>query len=68
MGYWPLGLAETARSLLLTAVLFTGPLYETLVVDGEWKHWLSLRPVSDLFSDLMLWRNIVAVCLTFSYP
>ncbi|KAI0431518.1 CaaX protease [Xylaria sp. FL1042] len=60
MGYWPLGLAETARSLLLTAILFSGPLYETLLVDGGWRQWLSLHPISSLFSEWIRWRNIVA--------
>ncbi|KAI0480799.1 CaaX protease [Xylariaceae sp. FL0804] len=64
MGYWPAGLAEAARALLLTAVLFAGPLYETLVVDGAWRDWLSLRPVSELFSEWTTWRNIVAGPLT----
>ncbi|KAH8161198.1 hypothetical protein CIB48_g7042 [Xylaria polymorpha] len=60
MGYWPLGLAETSRSLLLTAILFSGPLYETLIVNGEWRRWFSLQPVSGLFSEWIRWRNIVA--------
>ncbi|KAI0127500.1 CaaX protease, partial [Xylariales sp. AK1849] len=60
MGYWPLGLVETAKSLLLTAVLFAGPLYETFVVHGAWRDWLSLQPVSELFSEWTTWRNIVA--------
>ncbi|KAI0440844.1 CaaX protease [Xylaria telfairii] len=60
MGYWPLGLAEAGRSLLLTAILFSGPLYETLIVDGEWRRWFSLQPVSGLFSEWIRWRNIVA--------
>ncbi|KAI0816659.1 CaaX protease [Xylaria sp. FL0064] len=60
MGYWPLGLAETARSLLLTAILFSGPLYETLIVDGAWRQWLSLYPITSLFSEWIRWRNIIA--------
>ncbi|PNP39479.1 hypothetical protein TGAMA5MH_08497 [Trichoderma gamsii] len=34
MGYWPLGLMETLKTCFLTGVLFAGPLYECLVVDG----------------------------------
>ncbi|KAI5928796.1 hypothetical protein F4810DRAFT_25099 [Camillea tinctor] len=60
MGYWPVGLVETGKCLLLTAILFSGPLYETLVVDGSWRDWFSLQPVSQLFSEWTLWRNIVA--------
>ncbi|KAI1203184.1 CaaX protease [Nemania serpens] len=60
MGYWPLGLPEAARSLLLTAVLFGGPLYEALLVDGQWRRWLSPEPVTGLFTDWVRWRNIIA--------
>ncbi|KAI1866056.1 hypothetical protein JX265_007085 [Neoarthrinium moseri] len=60
MGYWPVGLAEAARSLLLTAILFVGPLYETFIVHGAWRDWLSLQPVSELFNEWTTWRNIVA--------
>ena len=64
MGYWPLGLAETGKSLLLTAILFSGPLFETLLVDGAWTQWLSLYPVTSLFSEWTRWRNLVAVRFT----
>ncbi|KAI0399036.1 CaaX protease [Xylaria palmicola] len=60
MGYWPLGLPETAKSLLLTAILFSGPLYESLLVDGGWREWMTLEPVSGLFGEWTRWRNIVA--------
>ncbi|KAH8202213.1 hypothetical protein TruAng_003590 [Truncatella angustata] len=60
MGYWPLGLAETGKTLFLTAILFAGPLYETFVVHGVWREWLSLRPVTELFSEWTMWRNIIA--------
>ncbi|KAI1129590.1 CaaX protease [Nemania abortiva] len=60
MGYWPLGLVETGKSLLLTAILFSGPLYEALLVDGGWRQCLSLEPVTGLFTDWIRWRNIIA--------
>ncbi|PNY23525.1 CAAX prenyl protease 2 [Tolypocladium capitatum] len=61
MGYWPLGLLETARALLLTALLFAGPLYECLVVDGVWREWLRLEPLRHVGTDWPAWRNMVAV-------
>ena len=61
MGYWPAGVAEAAGALLLTAGLFLGPLFETLVADGGWRAWLSLAPLRELFSEWTEWRNIVAV-------
>ncbi|KAL7627134.1 CAAX prenyl protease [Parahypoxylon ruwenzoriense] len=59
LGYWPVGLVETGKCLLLTAVLFAGPLFETLVVDGGWRGWLALRLVSRISSEWTTWRNIV---------
>jgi prenyl protein peptidase len=61
MGYWPVGLVETAKTLLLTAILFVGPLYETFIVHGAWREWSGLQPVTDLFNEWTAWRNIVAV-------
>ena len=62
MGYWPIGLIEAARSLLLTALLFAAPLYETLVIDGGWSPWLRLQPLGAIWSNWPSWRNLVAVC------
>ncbi|KAI1384492.1 uncharacterized protein F4822DRAFT_365360 [Hypoxylon trugodes] len=59
LGYWPVGLVETGKCLLLTAVLFAGPLYEYFVVDEEWREWLALRPLFAL-KEWTTWRNIVA--------
>lgn len=61
MGLWPVGLWETASSLLLTAILFAGPLYETLLLDGAWEQWTSFRAFSDGWNSLITWRNIVIV-------
>ncbi|KAI2471701.1 hypothetical protein F4781DRAFT_386367 [Annulohypoxylon bovei var. microspora] len=60
LGYWPVGLVEAGKCLLLTAILFAGPLYEYLVVDEGWRDWLALRPLSVLFAEWTTWRNIVA--------
>ncbi|EJT81778.1 CaaX protease [Gaeumannomyces tritici R3-111a-1] len=60
LGYWPIGLAESARSLFLTALLFLGPLFENIVVEAGWKDWMALRPLYDLFGEWTTWRNIVA--------
>lgn len=63
MGWWPVGWRETARALLLTAALFSGPLYETLIVHEGWRDWVRLEPVHELFGEWTTWRNIVAVSL-----
>ncbi|KAI1812862.1 CaaX protease, partial [Poronia punctata] len=59
MGYWPLGLAETARSLLLTAILFSGPLYEALFVRGTWRYFSDSQFFSEIYSDWQIWRNVI---------
>lgn len=68
MGYWPPGLPEALRALVLTAVLFTGPLFEYLVVEGGWRDWCGvdgsrfLAPARDVLlgGDWVAWRNYVA--------
>ncbi|KAM4062243.1 CAAX protease self-immunity domain-containing protein [Hirsutella rhossiliensis] len=60
MGYWPLGLPETAKAHLLTALLFAGPLYECLFIDGVWRRWPKLKPLRHVWLDWPTWRNIVA--------
>lgn len=62
MGYWPVGLVAAARVLLLTGLLFAGPLFEHLVVEGGWRAWLGLAPLKELLGEWTTWRNIVAVC------
>jgi len=61
LGYWPVGIPETGKALLLTAALFVGPLYEVLIVEGVWRDWIRLAPLSTLWYDWRHWRNIVAV-------
>lgn len=70
MGYWPLGVKEAAKSLLLTGILFSAPLFEMLLLDGFWGEWTTLRPLLRLWSSWTTWRNIVIVsdlCLFDSY-
>ncbi|KAF5000410.1 hypothetical protein FGRMN_1740 [Fusarium graminum] len=64
MGYWPLGLVDAARALWLTALLFAGPLYESLVIDGAAHQWLHLEPLRDLWTEWPTWRNMVAGPIT----
>ena len=65
MGYWPLGVYDSCKTLLLTSLLFAGPLYECLIVDGVWESWIRLEPVSQLWTDWPMWRNMVAVRIPF---
>ncbi|PKS11867.1 hypothetical protein jhhlp_001161 [Lomentospora prolificans] len=60
MGIWPIGLSESFRCLVLVALLFAGPLYETLLIDGLWEDLIRLAPLKGLWYEWTMWRNIVA--------
>ncbi|KUI57006.1 hypothetical protein VP1G_04289 [Cytospora mali] len=64
MGYWPVGIPEALKALLLTALLFLGPLFESLVVESGWRDWMTLAPVKEVLNEMTAWRNIVAGPLT----
>ncbi|KAG6006052.1 hypothetical protein E4U21_007412 [Claviceps maximensis] len=64
MGYWPAGVVEAGKSLLLTCLLFLGPLYEHLIVEGTWRSWATLEPLKEVWSDWAVWRNMVAGPIT----
>lgn len=68
MGYWPSGFREACGTLFLTALLFAGPLYESLIIDGAWRQWVHLEPLTELWTDWSQWRNMVAVRSTPSSP
>lgn len=67
LGWWPVGLLETLRSLLLTAILFLGPLFERGIVEGEWKFWFRRSSLSECLGGWIGWRNYVAVS-TYFFP
>ncbi|KAG6012993.1 hypothetical protein E4U43_007543 [Claviceps pusilla] len=64
MGYWPPRLVEAGKSLLLTCLLFAGPLYEHLLIEGTWQGWVTLEPLKEVWSDWAVWRNMVAGPIT----
>lgn len=63
LGWWPVGLLETIRSLLLTAILFLGPLFERGIVEGEWRYWFRRSKLSESLGGWIGWRNYVAVSI-----
>lgn len=60
LGWWPISFVDIIRSLLLTAILFTGPLFERGVAEGEWRDWIRGRRVSETLRGWIGWRNFVA--------
>ena len=68
LGWWPVGFADIARCLFLTAILFLGPLFERGVIEGEWHSWVRRNKIYESLSGWIGWRNYVAVCLYPLYP
>lgn len=52
---------EVARSFLLTAILFAGPLFERGAAEGEWKEWFRGSKIAETLGGWIGWRNYVAV-------
>jgi prenyl protein peptidase len=61
LGYFPIGLYESAKAVLLTAILFTGPLFEAGIVEGTWRDWVRLRELNATVRGWIGYRNYVAV-------
>jgi prenyl protein peptidase len=61
MGLWPVSFVDTARSMLLVAILFAGPLFEQGIVDRHWKHWIQASHLQETLSSWMGYRNYVVV-------
>jgi len=62
MGLFPVGVQETGKALLLTAILFVGPLFEAGIAEGGWRNWMRLRGIDQVFGGWIGYRNFVAVC------
>ncbi|KAL8641886.1 MAG: hypothetical protein Q9228_001360 [Teloschistes exilis] len=60
LGWYPIGLVEVAKSLLLTAILFAGPILEKAVIESGWKDWLRGQTLHESLSSWIGWRNYVA--------
>lgn len=66
LGWWPIGIVEIIKSLLLTAILFSGPLFERGVVEDGWKLWIRGEGLSETLRSWIGFRNYVAVCPPYS--
>ncbi|KAI4236042.1 MAG: hypothetical protein L6R40_006288 [Gallowayella cf. fulva] len=60
LGWYPIGILEVAKSLLLTALLFAGPLFESASIEGRWKDWIQGQTLHQSLSSWIGWRNYVA--------
>ncbi|KAI9882498.1 MAG: hypothetical protein M1823_005758 [Watsoniomyces obsoletus] len=64
LGYWPWSLVDIGKSLLLTAILFAGPLFEAGIIEGRWQDWIQGRGVLEVLNSWGGWRNYVAGPIT----
>lgn len=62
LGWWPLGIVEIMKSLFLTAILFSGPLFERGVAEDGWKSWIRGEGLSETLRSWIGFRNFIAVC------
>lgn len=67
LGWWPIGFLEIAKSFLLTAVLFSGPLFERGIAEGDWRSWVRGEGFSETLRSWIGFRNFVAVCFFFFF-
>ncbi|GAB7344100.1 hypothetical protein MBLNU457_2003t2 [Dothideomycetes sp. NU457] len=60
LGLFPINLFDVIRSLLLTAILFAGPLFEEGIVEGNWRAWLSIGSFKrEVIDNLVTFRALV---------
>lgn len=58
-GLWPASGLDCANVLLLVAVLFVGPLYESLIVEGNWRE-ISFRGAKErIWTSWLGYRNLI---------
>ena len=58
-GVWPISPLDIARVLALVALLFVGPLYESFVIDGDWRSWTISNIKEGLSANWVGYRNLV---------
>ncbi|KAL9112679.1 MAG: hypothetical protein Q9227_002982 [Pyrenula ochraceoflavens] len=64
LGWWPIGASETVKCVLLTGILFSGPLFEAGVCEGRWRSWIAGKRLAETFGSWIGWRNFVAGPIT----
>ncbi|KAI4127838.1 MAG: hypothetical protein LQ338_003019 [Usnochroma carphineum] len=60
LGWYPIGFVEIAKSFLLTALLFAGPLFEKSFIESRWKEWIRGQTLNETLRSWIGWRNYVA--------
>ena len=60
LGWYPVGVVEVVQNLLLTILLFAGPVFERAVIEDRWKDWIRGQTIHESLSSWTGWRNYVA--------
>ena len=61
LGWYPISILDITRVLCLTALLFSGPVFEEGIVNSQWRNWIRGRKLRETLSSWIGWRNFVAV-------
>ena len=63
LGWWPIVLSDVARAMLLTSILFAGPLFEEGIVKNGLSRWGRWTSVKEVLGNWVGARNFIAVSL-----
>jgi prenyl protein peptidase len=61
LGWWPISLTDVAKTQLLVAILFAGPLFEAGIVEGQWLDWIRGTHLKQTLGSWIGRRNYIAV-------
>lgn len=59
LGVYPISAIAVSKSILLTSLLFAGPLFEKAVIEEGWRRWLKGTDLHETLSSWIGWRNYV---------
>ena len=60
LGIYPIYPLAISKSILLTAFLFAGPLFERAVIESGWRRWIKGKDIHETLSSWIGWRNFIA--------
>lgn len=68
LGWYPISIPEIGRALLLTGILFAGPLFERGLAESGWRDWIRGQRLYETLSSWIGWRNFIAVRMHHCLP
>ncbi|KAM0793833.1 hypothetical protein BDR22DRAFT_827472 [Usnea florida] len=60
LGWYPVSFLDISKAVLLTGLLFAGPLFEKGVIESGWRHWAKGQDLNETLSSWIGWRNYIA--------